>query len=101
MACVLDSVIYHKVGRAIKKTNNLGKIYAHYLNRYINMRLNMSSFKYFLWKNISNLYLIRMFIRQGFSQHDTLNFISRLNSESATLDSVSKDKFFEILKRDI
>ena len=50
MVCVLDSLIYHKVGASGNRMNRPGKLYLHYLNRFIDVRLHKSVLFYTFWK---------------------------------------------------
>jgi GT2 family glycosyltransferase len=60
MACVLSSVIYHKVGRSSKKTINseLGSLYYGYLLLFINSRKYSTRFYYLFWKLIYSSFII-------------------------------------------
>ncbi|MBQ8270974.1 MAG: glycosyltransferase family 2 protein [Bacteroidaceae bacterium] len=53
IACVLDSLIYHKVGASIGRSPSVSKVYLHNLNRFINVRLHFGVFKYVLWLLLS------------------------------------------------
>lgn len=53
IACVLDSLIYHKVGASIGRSPSVSKVYLHNLNRFINVRLHFGVFKYILWLLLS------------------------------------------------
>ena len=50
MACVLDSVIYHKVSSTISPVSLPGKLYIYYLNRFINVRQSYGRLFYLFWR---------------------------------------------------
>lgn len=98
IACVLQSIIYHKVGASTKKkTNNLQKNYVHYLNRYIDMRQHMRSFEFSMWRSLNNVYVFFLLVRKGNSIRRVLGFLHNLNKEVYLLDGVSKEKFETVL----
>lgn len=96
-ACALDSVIYHKVSSSSKEYADLDKIYIHYLNRYINLRQNLGWLSYNTWRIISNLH-IRRILKNKFSKAEILFFLRNLNSESKSMNGVSKEYFEKKLK---
>ena len=59
MACVTDSIIYHKVGSAGNQMVKSGKVYLHLLNRYIDIRLNNGKLFGVLWRFASFFFTIR------------------------------------------
>lgn len=101
IACVLSSHIYHKVGSSTTTLNNIGKIYIHYLNRFIDMRQQMSSLSWNIWKIVYIPYIYILLKRMSVKQTELLVFLRRLICESKSLDGVSKEKFFELLKNGI
>lgn len=105
MACVINSVIYHKVGRSISKSKSRGNAIAinhiHYLNRLIDYRSYCTSRTYYsIWliRNMADLYF---YLRKS----EKLNCIGRIKvindiiSDSRKYDSVDKDLFTGIKKR--
>ncbi len=93
IACVLSSHILHKVGVSLGNKCSIGKIYVHYLNRFIDMRLLMTSLNYSLWKYVYFPYIAYLLHRLNFSWREICTFIKKLNYESRILDGVSKEKF--------
>ncbi|WP_303285443.1 glycosyltransferase [Marinobacter sp. SS8-8] len=98
--CVPSSIIYHKVGSS---TDSLGDVvlrkgFIHYLNRIINMKTQLSFFK---WKAWRRLVLIKVFLRLIFKYKCdfwyALNYVKSLSFLSENLNSVSKSLFFCIL----
>ena len=59
MACVTDSVIYHKVGSAGNQMVKSGKVYLHLLNRYIDIRLNNGKLFFMFWRFTSFFFTMR------------------------------------------
>lgn len=98
MACVLDSIIYHKVSRSVASNKDINKIYIYYLNRFINMKQIQNPIIYFFWKSLYKPYIKILLSRQNYGKKLIKNFIVRLNKESKELDEVNKEKFFSILK---
>ena len=93
-ACVLDSVVYHKVSSSTKASPSIKKIYIHYLNRYINIRQHMNRLPFYFWRVINNVYLLYILRKNGFTKDEIHSFIRQLNDECFTLNGVDKD-FFE------
>lgn len=93
-ACVLKSVVYHKVSSSTSSAPSLSKIYIHYLNRYINLRLNLNCFSFHCWRLLNNAYLFRLLKRKNFSTKEVRNFLKRLNKDCFKYEGVSKE-FFE------
>lgn len=101
MACVLGSKIYHKVGSSTKSLNSIGKIYAHYLNRFINMRLHMNKVSYICWKGVSFIHIYRLLKHRNISNEEIIKFIKKLNIESKQLNEVTQQKFLDVLRNGI
>lgn len=49
MACVTNAVVYHKISSSESQMDKSGKVYLHLLNRYIDMRIKMKGWQFFLW----------------------------------------------------
>lgn len=99
MACVLDSVIYHKVGASRVKNVKLGNVYVHYLNRFIDVRQHWSPMKYFLWKFVYFPYIFMLLKKSGFGFRLIMDFIVKLNREASESDGVSRSSFMSIMDR--
>jgi GT2 family glycosyltransferase len=86
MACVLNSIIYHKVGRSISShvQENFGPIYIYYLNRFINMKYIFDSkLVWGFWIFIYSFYLFYLFIlknKMKISKYCKFYFILLKNS---------------------
>lgn len=92
-ACVLDSIVYHKVSSSTSAAPSLSKIYIHYLNRYINLRQNLNTISFTSWRYLNNVYLYYILRRKGFSAQEVRDFLKRLNQDCFTLEGVNKDLF--------
>ena len=93
MACVLDSLIYHKVGASGNKMNGLGKLYMHYLNRFIDVRLHMNTLSYSLWRLLNLPLVFRYFYRATHSMGLTSRLLKHLWIDANRKDGVSQDDF--------
>lgn len=101
MACVLNSLIYHKVGTSLSQQSNVpGKTYIHYLNRFIDVRLHYSSLFYKIWRLFYKPYIALLLHRKGCSASEINSFISRLYRDSLVKDRVTYDDFKKALSQD-
>lgn len=98
MACIHNSIIFHKVGQSTVQMNNIGKAYVHYLNRYIDMRIHMPKLKFIIWKTMSNIYILYLLKRLGVENKSVYKFISKLNKEYIIYDGVTHEMFHSYLK---
>ncbi|MDE7337733.1 MAG: glycosyltransferase, partial [Bacteroidales bacterium] len=98
MACVLNSVIYHKLGASRDAKKKIKFTYLHYLSRFIDVRQHWNNpLKYALWKTLYFPYIVRVFCRAGagFGQAVALTF--GLARHSRTAQEVSKQDFLSYL----
>lgn len=93
MACVLDSQIYHKVGASSDKMNLLGKLYLHYLNRFIDIRLHFNFVKYLVWTLINIPLVVCYFYRSSHRLLLALRLMSCLLRDAKKKDCVSQEDF--------
>ena len=93
MACVLDSLIYHKVGASGNKMNHLGKLYMHYLNRFIDVKRYMVPISYKLWQLLNLPIVVRYFYRAVGSVGVTVKLIGSLWNDAKRKDGVSQEDF--------
>jgi GT2 family glycosyltransferase len=102
MACVLNSIIYHKESASIDKSAKyLNKIYIHKLNRMINIKdyapaywpciILYRSFKFFL--------LILLVEKRGWSK--SLKYGLKFCKQAFTLSELNRETFFNILNMDL
>lgn len=101
IACVLSSRIFHKVGRSTESLYQPGKTYAHYLNRFIDMRLHMSSPEYMAWVAVYLPYIILLLKKNGYSTRFLFKFLKSLIKEARTCDTVTQQRFLQLLNGDI
>ncbi len=93
MACVLNSVIYHKVGSAINPLYLPGKLYIYYLNRFINVKQSYGCFFNFLWRCLS-LPMVKRGVRMnGCPKVYVEDYVRRIYSNSREKESVTYEDF--------
>ncbi|MFR9524373.1 MAG: glycosyltransferase family 2 protein [Rikenellaceae bacterium] len=92
MACVLDSIIYHKVSATQTNETRLGRVFIHYLNRFINIRNHYSSFYFYIWSNMNLIYINKIILRHLSKERRRL-FVLLLKSEYQKRNSVSGETF--------
>lgn len=93
MACVMSSQIYHKVHASTSNSNQVGKLYIHFLNRYIDVRQNYSSGGYLLWRVLNYPLLLRHFVRRSLSLREAFMMARRLVHDAKLKDSVTYEDF--------
>ena len=93
MACVVNSVIYHKVGASRKRdSSRLGHAYVYYLNRLLDVKDYMRSSSFFFYRLVfflNVLLKVKTVYRLSFSK--SVSFVMRLNHDLKTRKDVSKD----------
>ncbi len=103
VACVLPSVIYHKVNSSISKASDsaIGKMYIHYLNRYINLRSYMPAWKWKLWRRVYFLYIFALLKHRHKIKCTTIrNFKKSLFRNSSAMSGVNKQTFENYIHAD-
>jgi len=98
MACAIQSIIFHKVSSSTSHLNLKNRIYLHYLNRFINIKLSSNIFAYLIWKHVYLTYIIVLLGRKGFTIKEIFTFICRLYIESERYNEVNHDMFIKILE---
>ena len=93
MACVLKSIIYHKVSSTISPLSLPGKLYIYYLNRFINVRHYYGLPFYLLWRLVSLPSIRRGLLMNGCPRVYVKDFVGRLFKASRKKDSVTHDDF--------
>jgi GT2 family glycosyltransferase len=93
MACVLDSVIYHKQNSSSSNMNNLGKTYMQYLNRFIDIKLNIGRAGFLLWKIINLPFVLINFYKLTSSVYKVLYLYRKLKLDIIKKDAVSYSDF--------
>ena len=97
MACVLDSLIYHKVGASTGRLLSTSKIYLHYLNRFINIRLNFGILKYYFWVFLNIPLLLRHFYKSTQNILRTVKLVKCIIVDAQKKDSVTQDDFRRLM----
>ncbi len=92
MACVLQSVIYHKVSASVVKEQRLSHIFVYYINRFINIRLNYSKLYYLVWRCI-NIFYIKYRILKSLNMDMKSAFIHTLKNDSLKYNSIDRARF--------
>lgn len=103
LACVNSAIVYHKVGRSIKKASEgkiMGHVYIYYLNRFIDMRYY---WPHGLWRTWRFIYLFYIFFllkkKKAVSWNNFRSLRADLVNDSNELDRVSKVFFEQALLR--
>lgn len=97
VACVLNSVIYHKVASSSNPISLPGKLYINYLNRFINIRQNYGLSFYYIFRIISYPMIRRGLAMNGCPRVYMGDFVKRLFRDSRQMDGVTFDDFTEAL----
>ncbi|NVO02404.1 MAG: glycosyltransferase family 2 protein [Bacteroidetes bacterium] len=96
VACVLNSLIYHKVSSSISAASNvlIGKIYIYYLNRFINLKSFMNPLKWHTWRLTYTIYIFLLLKKKHHFRTKTIRtFIKSLLKDSKKLSGVDKQIF--------
>ena len=93
MACVTDSVIYHKVGQAGNQMVKAGKVYLHLLNRYIDVRLNNGRLFCMLWRIAAYFFTMRALKKAFGSTKEALRKYRCLKKDMRSMDGVDRSVF--------
>ena len=97
MACVLDSVIYHKVSSTISPLSLPGKLYIYYLNRFINVRQSYGLLFYLLWRVATLRSIKKGLLVNGCPKVYVKRFIKRIYNDSTKKDTVTHRDFITAL----
>lgn len=93
MACVTDSVIYHKVGQAGNQMVKAGKVYLHLLNRYIDIKLNNGRLFCVLWRIAAYVFTMRALKKAFGSTKEALRKYRCLIKDMRSRDGVDRSVF--------
>ena len=99
VACVLDSLIYHKVGASGNRMHRPGKLYLHFLNRFIDVRLHKPALFYAFWKILNLPLCLRHFYKVNNSLGLAWRMMGRLLADAARKDRVTREDFESIVIR--
>ena len=98
MGCVIQSVIYHKVGRTSGHVGTkIGLAYCHYLNRFINLRHHLNTVSFYSFVFVYSIYVIYILLSKGFTLRDSIRFYWKVLCESLKLDGVSNAIFMKYI----
>ena len=92
MACVLSSLIYHKVGSS-RGVLTSGKVYVAYLSRFIDIRLHYHQPFVFFWRLAYYPKCFLTFLRSKAGVWKSLRLTNRLYRESRHQDCVSAEDY--------
>ena len=100
MGCYTPSVIYHKVGRSSGSVGKkIGLTYCYYLNRFINLRHNLSFLSFYSFLCVYLPYVVRLLHKNNLSYIESFRFYFKVVAESHKLDEVTHEKFMECVKK--
>lgn len=98
MACLLDSKIYHKVSVSTSTKNKAGKMYIHYLNRYIDIRRSTSGVFYFLWACVNTIYALLLLVKNRYGIRGSIRIMTSVIKDSRRKQQVTREDFYEALR---
>lgn len=99
MACVLDSLIYHKVSASGSRMHISGKVYLHYLNRFIDIRLNKPLLFYICWVLMNIPLCLCNFYAGCRSFSASMRTMCRLLADARKKESVTREDFEALVVR--
>jgi GT2 family glycosyltransferase len=102
--CDTRAVIYHKVGTSLcgDKVFLRRKAFIHYLNRFLNMRDQMSSLMWNIWRLIM-AFKVAFTLNRKYSSTflEIIKFVNILFIDSSRLSAVTKSYFQKVLNNGI
>ena len=99
MACVTDSVIYHKVSAAGDAMVRSGKVYLHLLNRYVDIRSQYGGLFFLIWRAVS-LHSTMQSLRKAFGPAGAKDIYKNLIRDVKGRNSVTEDDFNRLVIED-
>lgn len=97
MACVLDSVIYHKVSASGSRMSGVGKVYLHNMNRFIDIRLHKSALFYAIWLLVNIPLCLRHFYKATRSLPASFRLVRSLLVDAGRKEGVSQADFVALV----
>jgi GT2 family glycosyltransferase len=100
--CLTGARVDHKVSSTICKATSsaLNRVYVHYLNRFIHMKLRLGYFLWLPWALVYLPYVVYLLVRvYGQNFKVILSFIVKLICDSIKLNSVDRDFFQRAMGR--
>lgn len=105
LACKTGAIVYHKVGstmnlRAASVGNkNIGRVYLHYLNRFVHMKAEWPPYIWEAWRLLSAIYILPMLkFRYQIPWRNLFKMYQCLLGESSHLTSVDKNTFDRVME---
>lgn len=99
--CLTDSVVHHKVGASISRASvpsHGSKVFVHYLNRFIHMRLRFGKIFWFIWLFFYIPYIATVLFKNGIIEiSEYFSFFKNLVRWAAKSNSVTRQDFQYIL----
>lgn len=103
--CLTDCIVHHKVSASITKAaGNLqaSKVFVHYLNRFIHMRLRLGDFLWRLWLLCYLPYVVTLlWHRNVVKRNELIPFFKVLLRKSSVENSVTRNDFQSILRKKV
>lgn len=97
IACVYNSIVYHKVGRSVIENpteTTMGMIYYHYLGIFINMRYYWPKHIWHIWRILYSFYIVSMVcLKYKFTIRMSCILIRALLHDSMILDKIDHGSF--------
>jgi GT2 family glycosyltransferase len=100
MACIFESIIYHKIGQSINNhqgSKSINRIFIHYLNRFIDVRLHISIVFWYVWSRSYILYISYILRKNGLTLREIVKFVNKLLNYSIKYNSVEKEFFMQLM----
>ena len=98
MACVLNSVIYHKLGASRNGQKKIKFTYFHYLSRFTDVRQHWRNpLKYAVWKFLYSPYVVRVFCFVGASFGQAVKLTFSVICRTWKTEGVSRQDFLSYL----
>ena len=99
MACVTDSVIYHKVSAAGDSMIRSGKVYLHLLNRYIDIKSKYTRLFFMVWRLVYHHSTIKNLVK-AFGASRAKEIYKHLLYDVRGKDGVTEDDFNRLVISD-
>jgi hypothetical protein len=100
--CITDAIVHHKVGTSISRAAGSlqsSKIFVHYLNRFIHMRLRFGTIRWVFWLLLYLPYVVFLLLyKKIITFRELPRFTIRLLSMSKSKNHVSRHDFESIIR---
>ncbi|MDR2012877.1 MAG: glycosyltransferase family 2 protein [Rhodanobacter sp.] len=99
--CLTSAVVQHKVGATVERVANIrtqSKVFVHYLNRFIHMRLRLGSLRWWMYIAAYLPYVLFLLWRTGeFNVTSLAGFVRNLLVRARTMNSVTRADFEAVM----